>query len=95
MGILSFLSRDRGGEPIQAMPLRQNFINLTLTKKVIRPRIVYCVADGDIELHFNDGDDITVSLIAGESFTIDDAKESIIVSGTFHFSGKAVENNGG
>lgn len=87
----SFLSRDIGGEPIQAMPLRKGFVNLESPSVVIKPRVIQCVVAGDVTITWNDGTSDPIALEEGNSFSIDFAKSLLVESGTkIHATGKSV-----
>jgi hypothetical protein len=87
---LSFLSRDVGGDPIQAMPLRKGFVNLDTGVVVNKPRIAFCVSAGSFTITWNDSTTDSISMNDGDSFTIDHAKSLAINSGTFHIIGKTI-----
>jgi hypothetical protein len=83
------MSRDVGGEPISGVPLRKNFVNLSATSKVIKPRIIHCVTGGDVVITWLDGTTSTITLTKGDSFPIDNAKYlSISATTVIHASGK-------
>ena len=85
----TYLSRDVGGEPIQAVPLRKNFVNLTSTSKIIKPRTIFCVTAGDITVYWNDGTNDVIALQEGDSFPIDGAKSVAMGTTTkIHGTGK-------
>ena len=69
----TYLSRDIGGEPIQAIPLRKNFVNLITTSKVIFPKIIHSVVAGDVVITWEDGTTSTVALTLGDLFSIEGA----------------------
>jgi len=83
------LSRDVGGEPIQAVPLRKDFVNLSENYKVLKPRLVYCVTGGDIVITWGDATTSTITLTQSDYFPIDGAS-SLMVSATtvIHAGGK-------
>lgn len=91
MSIFSWMSRDKGGEIIQAMPLRKGFINLVNPAVVNKPRVIYCVTAGDITITWYDGTTDTITMKEADSFTIDNAKSLLVeIETKVHVSGKSV-----
>jgi len=87
----TFISRDVGGEPIQAMPLRKGFVNLVSPSVVNKPRVIYCVTSGDVTITWTDGTPDTFTLVTGDSFAIDGATSLLVGAGTkIHAAGKSV-----
>ena len=86
----SWLSRDVGGEPVQAFPLRNGFVNLENPAVVSTPRIIACVDDGAFIITWDDSTTATIDAAAGDSYAIDGSTSLVISSGKFHVIGKTV-----
>lgn len=82
----SILHRSSGDSPIQAFPLRQNYIALTSTDNpVTGADMVRCVANGDITITFVTGGSKNVTMVEGDVFSLPDNTSIDIGVGTFHF----------
>lgn len=80
------LARSDADHPIQAFPLVEGFINLSVDDSpVTKVTLVQCLTDGDITITFNSGNTKTVSLFYGDIYSLPDAHSVAIVSGTFNF----------
>lgn len=87
---LSWLSRDKDGDAIQAFPLRQGFVNLVTSAVVTTPRVIVCVTDGTVIITWSDTTTDSIVMLVGDSYTIDGAISLTISSGKFHVIGKTV-----
>lgn len=86
------LLRDKYGEAIQAFPLVEGKIAVTSTDGTgsdgvfAKINLVCCTEDGGITITFNSSGTKEVTLVAGDIFTIIDASQIEIISGTFHLA---------
>ena len=69
-----------------AFPLTQNGTNLTSGTFTSTVGVIFqCVSDGDLTITWQDNTPSTVSCIAsGIPYIIENAKQVVITSGTFH-----------
>lgn len=86
------LLRDKYGESIQAFPLIEDQISVTSTDGIgsdgifSNVHLVYCVEDGGITIMFKSGGTKALAMIANDVFSIQNAAQIEITSGTFHVS---------
>lgn len=86
------LFRDKFGEAVQAFPLIEGQISVGATDGVAsngvftKIHLVYCVEDGGITITFNSTGTKAVTMIADGVYSIPEASQITITSGTFHLA---------
>jgi len=86
------LLRDKYGEAIQAFPLIEGQISVGSTDGTglngvfTKINLVCCTEDGGITITFNSTGTKAVTMVAGDIFTIINASQIAITSGTFHLA---------
>lgn len=86
------LLRDKYGESIQAFPLIEGQISVGATDGVAsngvftKIHLVYCVEDGGITITFNSTNTKVISMTADRVYSIPEASQIAITSGTFHLA---------
>lgn len=81
------LVRSDADHQIQAFPLKEGYVGLTLADNPITDvKMVRCAVGGSITLTYSSGGTETVSLFEGDVYALPEVKSVSITSGTFHFS---------
>lgn len=86
------LLHDKYGKAIQAFPLIEGKISVGSTDGIgsdgvfANIELVYCVADGGFTITFNSTATKAVFMVEGSVYSILDASQIAITSGTFHLA---------
>ena len=86
------LFRDKFGEAVQAFPLIEGQISVGSTDGIAstgvftKIHLVYCVDDGSITITFKSTGTKAVTMIADGVYSIPEASQITITSGTFHLA---------
>ena len=84
------LLRDKYGESIQAFPLIEGQISVTSTDGTnsdgvfLIIHLIYCTADGGVTITFKSGGTKALTMVANDVYSIPEATQIAITSGTFH-----------
>jgi len=84
MGDAQLLRAANGGQ-IQVFPWTAGKVAVT-TGPLVKPKLIYCVADGTIVITWQTGATSTRAMVAGEVFGLVDAASVAITNGTYDWA---------
>ena len=77
------LVRDKGNNPIQAMPIVEGKVGLVAPAAGLKGSIILCTADGTVTITFASAGTVNVAMVQGDIRTLTAGSSVTIVSGTF------------